>query len=255
MAHVTTGFRPADWRPRRWIRRSSPLRWAIPAAALLGAIAIGAAPEASAASTVVTAKTNPSFGTILADSSGMTLYTLTSGGAPVLCSTLCTSFWPPLTVPSGSTVTGPPGVTSLGSMTNVNGDSVTYRGDPLYRYINDHSSSDATGDGVSSFGGIWHVVRVSASTTTTTTKAPVTATTVAPTMATTLPATTPTTTAVAPTASSTPLSSGAAVPLGSPGTGGTPPRGGHSMLLVGAGVATLGLGVALDARRRSRGKA
>ncbi|HEX6393260.1 MAG TPA: hypothetical protein VFZ97_07445 [Acidimicrobiales bacterium] len=237
----------------------SAVFWALPAVTLV-AVLVGGAAGAGAASTTVTEKNNPTFGTILADSAGATLYTLTNNGQPVLCTGICAQVWPPLTVPPGTTVTGPPGVCCLGSTTNANGDAVTYKGDPLYRYVNDSSPSDATGDGVNSFGGTWHVVRVTASTTTTTTTAP------SPTTATTAPPTSPPATtagsaagsatgsAAAGTAASSPASSAAAVPLGSPGTGGTPPRIAGIGVPVGIGAVLLGLAFAAKARRNAQAR-
>lgn len=239
----------------------SAVFWALPAVTLV-AVLVGGAAGAAAASTTVTEKNNPTFGTILADSAGATLYTLTNNGQPVLCTGICAQVWPPLTVPPGTTVTGPPGVCCLGSTTNANGDAVTYKGDPLYRYVNDSSPSDATGDGVNSFGGTWHVVRVTASTTTTTTTAPApaTATTAPPASS---PASPPATTAGSAagsaaagtgTAASSPTSSAAAVPLGSPGTGGTPPRIAGIGVPVGIGAVLLGLAFAAKARRSAQAR-
>jgi predicted lipoprotein with Yx(FWY)xxD motif len=219
--------------------------WALPGVALLGVFAFGAI-EAGASSTTVTEKSNASFGTILADSTARTLYTLTNNGKPVLCSGVCAQVWPPLTVPPGTKVTGPPGVCCLGTTTNANGEAVTYKGDPLYRYANDHSASDATGDGVMSFGGTWHVVRVtSSSTTTTTAPTATTVTTVAP---------TPTTTGVGGSSSgSGPTASSASAPLGAPGTGGTPPRSSGVGVPVAVGLSAVGLGCGFWRLRRSRG--
>ena len=117
-----------------------------------------------AASTVVTSKTDPRFGPILADGSGMTLYTLVNNGLPVPCTGVCAGVWPPLTVPTPATpVTGPPGVIGLSTMSNANGSAVTYQGEPLYRFAGDSSPSDSNGDGIVSFGGTWHVVPVTSS--------------------------------------------------------------------------------------------
>jgi predicted lipoprotein with Yx(FWY)xxD motif len=125
-------------------------------------VAGAAAPHAG--STVVTAKMNSTFGTILADGAGMTLYTLMNNGQPVLCTGTCAGAWPPLTVPSMMTpVTGPPGVTGLGTTSNANGVAVTFQGAPLYGFVGDHSPSDAKGDGVTVFGGTFHVVRIMSS--------------------------------------------------------------------------------------------
>jgi hypothetical protein len=57
----------------------------------------------------------------------------------------------------------------------------------------------------------------------------------------------------APTDTSTPVRSAAAVPLGSPRTGGTPPRSSDTALLIGIGAVSLGVAWAVATRRRSRG--
>jgi predicted lipoprotein with Yx(FWY)xxD motif len=151
----------------RPIARTWWLVSAVAAAVLLAGTLTAASGALTSAATspsyTVTTKVNPQFGTILADSASMTLYTLTNNGAPVLCSGVCTAFWPPLLMPTGQTTpTAPPGVTGVGTTTNANGDQVTYHGLPLYGFVQDHSPSDATGDGQMSFGGVWHVVVLSA---------------------------------------------------------------------------------------------
>ncbi len=82
----------------------------------------------SASQFTVQTKNNAELGTILADGQGLTLYTLTNNGSPVLCSGACTMFWPPLVVPAGIQPTPGPEVTGLGSTTNANGDQVTDNG-------------------------------------------------------------------------------------------------------------------------------
>lgn len=234
--------------------------WALPVSALLLTLLVGAG-LARAASTTVTEKSNAKFGTILADGASKTLYTLTSNGSPVLCTGVCAQVWPPLTVPPGTTVTGPPGVCCLGSTPNANGDAVTYKGDPLYGYVNDSSPSDATGDGVMSFGGTWHVVQVSsAAATTTSTTAPAAGTTpTGPTATTTPAASAPTTTSnpatSAPTAGSSSSTASPVVPSGPPGTGGTPPSGSDVPLVVGLSALALGLAGGAMALRGRRGEA
>ena len=254
MVRVRSKFQVAFLPQERWCLRRPAVVWALSALALLVVLSIGEG-GAGAASTTVTEKNNPAFGMILADSAGKTLYTLTNNGQPVLCTGVCAGVWPPLTVQPGTQPTGPPGVCCLGTTTNANGDAVTYKGDPLYRYVNDSSPSDATGDGVTSFGGTWHVVRVASSTTTTTTAGASTTTTVPAATTATVPASTATTAVAAPTATSATARSASAVPLGSPGTGGTPPRSSHVLTLVGigAGAVAAGVGWAAAAVRRSRG--
>ncbi len=116
--------------------------------------------SSSAAHPVATTANNPKFGTILVNSTGMTLYTLTNGTTPVSCTGACLGVWPALTLPAGvSTATGGPGVSNLGTTTSNGVLQVTHMGQPLYTFSGDKAVGEANGDGISSFGGVWHVVK------------------------------------------------------------------------------------------------
>jgi predicted lipoprotein with Yx(FWY)xxD motif len=125
----------------------------------------------TASAALVTTKSDAKLGTILADASGMTLYTLTSGGSAVACTGACASAWPPLELPSGvTTPTGAAGVTGLGSAPGPNSTMlVTHAGLPLYHFSGDKTPADANGEALSSFGGTWHVVKAASASTTPTT--------------------------------------------------------------------------------------
>jgi predicted lipoprotein with Yx(FWY)xxD motif len=99
------------------------------------------------------------LGAVLVDSHKMTLYTLTNGGQAVPCSGQCASTWPPLAVAAGSTPKAAKGITGIGVAST--GTQVTADGLPLYRFSGDAKSGQANGDGINSFGGIWHVVKTS----------------------------------------------------------------------------------------------
>jgi len=118
---------------------------------------------------VVKTKTDSKLGTILADSQGMTLYTLTSNGKALSCNATCAAVWPPLELPAGVTApTGGPGVTNLGTAPGLNGATiVTSGGLPLYRFSKDKDAGDAYGEGLQSFGGVWHAVKTGAAAATT----------------------------------------------------------------------------------------
>jgi predicted lipoprotein with Yx(FWY)xxD motif len=124
----------------------------------------------TAAAAQVTTKTDAKLGAILADSTGKTLYTLTNGGSAVACSATCASAWPPLELPSGiTTPTGAAGVTGLGTAAGTVGTTlVTHAGLPLYRFSGDSTSADVNGEGLQSFGGVWHVVKATTAATPTT---------------------------------------------------------------------------------------
>jgi hypothetical protein len=80
-------------------------------------------------------------------------------------------------LPSGTTTAvGDTGVTGLGTAKVSGGVQVTDKGDPLYRFSKDTGPGDAKGEGLATFGGVWHVVQASgtaAVTPTTTTPASV----------------------------------------------------------------------------------
>jgi predicted lipoprotein with Yx(FWY)xxD motif len=137
---------------------------------------------ASGPAVVKTADT-AKFGSILVDAKGMTLYTLTNAGAPVACTGQCATFWPPLVLAAGATTpVGGTGVTGLGTAMATDGTQVTQNNDPLYRFSQDKAPGDTNGEGISSFGGTWHVVSTTVKASTATSVPPV-ATTTPPTTA------------------------------------------------------------------------
>jgi predicted lipoprotein with Yx(FWY)xxD motif len=110
------------------------------------------------------AASNKTLGkTVVVNQSGRTLYQLTPETSHhLLCkSKECLKFWPPLTVPSRATkleeAAGVHG--KLGLLRRSNGAfQVTLRGVPLYRFSGDHGSGQANGEGIESFGGVWHAM-------------------------------------------------------------------------------------------------
>ena len=124
--------------------------------------AAGDSTPANTGATTVKAKQSAKLGSILADAKGLTLYTLTdASGKAVACTGGCLAAWPPATLPSGTTTpTGPAGVTLGSTSLTGSGTVVTAGGLPLYRFAADKDDGDAYGEGVKSFGGTWHVVKV-----------------------------------------------------------------------------------------------
>ena len=133
-----------------------------------------ATPAAPTSAAIIKTTSNPTLGKILADSSGRTVYTLTEAGAAVACTGSCLAAWPPVLLPAGETsAAGGAGVSGLTVVTVADGKQVAERGLPLYTFSADTAAGDTKGDGLSSFGGTWHAVKVgkaapAASTTTTT---------------------------------------------------------------------------------------
>jgi predicted lipoprotein with Yx(FWY)xxD motif len=154
--------------PRSITRRSQVqaayvprLRWvavACCAALALGAYGLGSTPAFAGQSkaTVAAAKVG-GVGTVLVNAKGRTLYTLTSAGQAVPCTGQCATAWPPLLVKAGATPKAGKGVKGLGT---TSGGQVTKNALPLHTFVGDTKAGQASGEGISSFGGVWHVVTV-----------------------------------------------------------------------------------------------
>ena len=104
------------------------------------------------------------LGTVLVDGYGLTLYLfeLDHGRGRSTCSGYCASQWPPLTLPPGvaAPMTGQGAdAAALGTTRRADGTlQVTYAGWPLYRWIGDTESGQATGEGRDDSGGLWYAV-------------------------------------------------------------------------------------------------
>jgi len=91
---------------------------------------------------------------VLTDAQGLTLYYHTTDTPSSVCSGACAAAWPPVLLPSGTPGSSVSLPGTLGVETNVNGRQVTYNGHLLYRWKNDTSAGQATGEGINNF----HVV-------------------------------------------------------------------------------------------------
>ena len=157
------------WRPSR----RAILLGLVPAAAIAAACGSSSttsststtkAPTGTTGATAPTVQTanNARFGTILVDGQGRTLYTLTNNGKAVPCTSgACTAIWPPSLLPAGqNSVTAGSGVSNVSTVSANGGQELASNGLPLYRFSGDASAGAANGDGINSFGGIWHVVKI-----------------------------------------------------------------------------------------------
>lgn len=93
--------------------------------------------------------------TVLVSTKGLTLYSLSAErrGRFICTNSFCLSLWTPLVVPKG---TAPVGVRGLGTLRRPDGRvQVTYRGGPLYTFVEDHKPGDIKGNGFKDVG-IWH---------------------------------------------------------------------------------------------------
>ena len=110
---------------------------------------------AAGAAVVKTAKSS-TLGTIVVDSTGKTVYTLTNGSQQVACSGACLQVWPAVSLPAGTTKATGTGVKNVAAM----GTQVTINGAPVYTFQGDAGAGSTNGEGITSFGGTWHVVKV-----------------------------------------------------------------------------------------------
>jgi predicted lipoprotein with Yx(FWY)xxD motif len=101
------------------------------------------------------------LGYVLAEANGQVVYTYGNdkkGGSPT-CTGSCASTWPPVTGnPKSISAETRPGTLGTVSMAD-GGKQITYNGYPLYTYKGAKPLS-TSGNGV---GGLWHVIKLSAS--------------------------------------------------------------------------------------------
>jgi len=148
------------------MRLSIPSLAALPAALLLAACgsstSSSAAPSAAAtptpaATTVHTAANSAVGTTVLVNASGMTLYRLSGErSGHFICTHSCLAVWHPLTVSAGHRPQGSVGGLGVIKRPGV-GQQVTYRGMPLYTFVQDRSAGQAKGQGLKDVG-TWNAV-------------------------------------------------------------------------------------------------
>jgi predicted lipoprotein with Yx(FWY)xxD motif len=116
--------------------------------------------QQSASAAVVKTASNTTIGaTVLTNSQGLTLYSLSAerGGKFICTSASCTQVWHPLGASGGT----PSGVASLSTITRPDGtQQVTYKGMPLYTFAQDQHPGDAKGQGFKDVG-TWSAVTLS----------------------------------------------------------------------------------------------
>ena len=119
-------------------------------------------PAPVSASTLKTAQINGAQAFVTA--TGLTVYIfdadLAAPGTSV-CNGACATNWPPVAPPAGAALT-----TGFATIARADGTTqLTYSGRPLYRFIGDSAPGQGNGDGITAFGGLWHVSRPAGSST------------------------------------------------------------------------------------------
>jgi predicted lipoprotein with Yx(FWY)xxD motif len=135
------------------------------AAASSSPAATTSAASGEGASSVVKTASNATVGaTVLTDAQGMTLYRLSGehAGKFICTSAACLQVWHPVSASAGSSApTGSVG--SLGVVKRPDGtEQVTYKGMPLYTFVQDQQPGEAKGQGLKDVG-TWNAVTTSAS--------------------------------------------------------------------------------------------
>jgi predicted lipoprotein with Yx(FWY)xxD motif len=108
---------------------------------------------------VMTAKNKTLGRTILVNRRGLTLYSLSveRHGRFICSNAACLALWKPLVIARDST---PTGVAGLGTVKRPDKRiQVTYRGAPLYRFVQDRKPGQVKGNGFKDVG-TWRVVAV-----------------------------------------------------------------------------------------------
>jgi predicted lipoprotein with Yx(FWY)xxD motif len=145
-------------------RTSLPL----PGALLLAVVALAgcggnashALPTASDGRPASVGVASTGLGDILVDRQGRTLYLFArDSGTRSACTGACAVSWPPLRV-RGTPLVGSGGQPSdVGTTARPDGISqLTYKGHPLYTFVNDKKPGDTNGEGINAFGGSWFAV-------------------------------------------------------------------------------------------------
>src|SRR3954470_5453978 len=130
-------------------------------AALAGAALLVASTTTAAKAKSPTLKLRKtSFGKVLVDKQGRTLYAFGHDKKnKSRCNGQCAGFWPPAGSPKKPTVAK--GITKSKLKVIKRGDGsrqLSYNGHPLYRYVGDGKPGDTNGENLTAFGGKWDVL-------------------------------------------------------------------------------------------------
>ncbi len=94
-------------------------------------------------------------GDILANATGMTLYTFdkdTAGAGKSVCNAPCATIWPPLLAKGSDKAAGAYSIVVRDDGTK----QWAFKGKPLYHWSKDQKPGDKTGDGINN---LWHVAK------------------------------------------------------------------------------------------------
>jgi predicted lipoprotein with Yx(FWY)xxD motif len=136
------------------------MRRMIAALVLAAAVALAVAGTGNAASRATVNTRNGKLGTFLVGAKGMTLYLFEKDKtSKSTCSGQCAQFWPPLLTSGKPKASGKAKSSLLGTTKRSDGKrQVTYKGHPLYYFVQDKKPGDTTGQDFLGFGAKWYVL-------------------------------------------------------------------------------------------------
>lgn len=125
-----------------------------------------AAPTTTASTTATTAGLSvesSTYGSILANAQGHTLYAFsTDSPTKVTCTGKCATIWIPFTLTSVPSFGAGVTPSLVGDVVRPDGShQLTYGGHPLYTFVHDTAAHQTHGEGLETFGGVWSVVSAS----------------------------------------------------------------------------------------------
>jgi predicted lipoprotein with Yx(FWY)xxD motif len=99
--------------------------------------------------------------TVLTDSKGMTVYMFEKDqNGKSACYGPCAQEWPPVMANGKPTASGAIQASLLGTTKRKDGgEQVTYKGMPLYTFVEDTAPGQANGNGLDFFGGEWYALQ------------------------------------------------------------------------------------------------
>jgi predicted lipoprotein with Yx(FWY)xxD motif len=106
---------------------------------------------------VVTVGKASGLGQVIVDSKRMTLYDFHKDKGKISsCYGECAKAWPPLLTNGSPKAAGGAKSSLLGTTKRKDGTTqVTYKGHPLYGFVEDKKPGEANGNGLTAFGGAW----------------------------------------------------------------------------------------------------
>jgi predicted lipoprotein with Yx(FWY)xxD motif len=127
---------------------------------LAGAVTLAVAATGSAASRATVSTRHGKLGTFLVGTNGRTLYLFEKDKtSKSTCSGQCATYWPPLLTTGRPKAAGKAKASLLGTTKRSDGKlQVTYKGHPVYYFIQDTKAGQTNGEGFNGFGAKWYAM-------------------------------------------------------------------------------------------------